>query len=151
MSTISSGSSGLTWTSDNSSNLAITLTSIVDNTGNTVTGSTVVNGSAKAWVNFNASTGATSIRSSFNVSSVTYNSTGLYTVNFTTAFSNTNYATVANAGIGRTGATSEIISVYTPTNSSYGSKTTSACQFGVYCPSAADFNPYDVSITFFSS
>lgn len=129
----------------------ITANTMVDATGNTILASSLVQGSAKAWVNFNASTGATSIRSSFNVSSVTYNSTGLYTVNFTTAFSNTNYATVANAGIGKTGATSEIISVYTPTNSSYGSKTTSACQFGVYCPNAADFNPYDVSITFFSS
>ena len=106
---------------------------------------------AGAWVNFNASTGATSIRASLNVSSVTYNSTGLYTVNFTTAFSNTNYAAVANAGTGRTGATSEIISVYTPTNNSYGSKTTSACQFGVYCPAAADFNPYDVSIAVFGT
>jgi hypothetical protein len=90
MSTISSGSSGLTWTSDNSSNLAITLTSIVDNTGNTVSGSTVVKGAVKAWVNFNGSTGT--IRSSYNVGSITKNTTGDYTINFTTAMTNTNYA-----------------------------------------------------------
>ena len=96
MSTISSGSSGLTWTSDNSSNLAITLTSIVDNTGNTVTGSTVVQGTAKAWVSYNAST--TTIRSSFNCSSVTRNSASNYTFNVANAFADANYATVCTVG-----------------------------------------------------
>ena len=50
-------------------------------------------GIAKAWVNFAGSSGT--INSSFNVSSVTRNSTGSYTVNFTTALANTNYASVA--------------------------------------------------------
>ena len=45
----------------------------------------------RAWVNFNGS-GSTSIRGSFNVSSVTYNSTADYTVNFTNAMSSVNYA-----------------------------------------------------------
>jgi hypothetical protein len=43
---------------------------------------TVINGTAKAWVNFNG-TGTVAIRASFNVSSITDNSTGNYTVNFT--------------------------------------------------------------------
>jgi hypothetical protein len=47
-------------------------------------------GIAKAWVNFNAT--GTSIYSAFNVSSVTYNAAGNFTVNFTTAIGNTNYA-----------------------------------------------------------
>lgn len=55
--------------------------------------STVVDGSAKAWVNFNG-TGTVAIRASFNVSSITDNGTGLYTVNFTTAMSDANYAAV---------------------------------------------------------
>ena len=97
MSTISSGSSGLTWTSDNSSNLAITLTSIVDNTGNTVPSTTLVKGSAKAWVNFNG-IGTVTIRSSFNVSSITDNGTGNYTINFTTAMPNANYAATSGGG-----------------------------------------------------
>tara|TARA_B100000214_G_scaffold373731_1_gene354706 strand:- start:1338 stop:2171 length:834 start_codon:yes stop_codon:yes gene_type:complete len=45
---------------------------------------------AKAWVNFNG-TGTVAIRASQNVSSITDNGTGNYTVNFTTAFSDTNY------------------------------------------------------------
>jgi hypothetical protein len=45
----------------------------------------------KAWVNFNG-TGTVSIRGSMNVSSITDNGTGNYTVNFTTALADANYA-----------------------------------------------------------
>jgi hypothetical protein len=48
-------------------------------------------GIAKAWVNFNGS-GTAEIRTSFNISSVTRVSTGIYTVNFTTAMPNANYS-----------------------------------------------------------
>jgi hypothetical protein len=48
-------------------------------------------GIAKAWVNFNG-TGTVAIRDSFNVSSITDNGTGDYTVNFTTAMPNATYA-----------------------------------------------------------
>lgn len=44
----------------------------------------------RAWVNFNG-TGTVAIRASGNVSSITDNGTGLYTVNFTTAMSDANY------------------------------------------------------------
>lgn len=47
----------------------------------------------KAWVAFDG-TGTLSVDDSFNVSSVTDNAAGDYTVNFTTAFANTNYAMV---------------------------------------------------------
>ena len=47
-------------------------------------------GIAKAWVNFNGSTGA--IAGSFNVGSITVNGTGDYTVNFTTTMADANYA-----------------------------------------------------------
>jgi hypothetical protein len=46
---------------------------------------------AKAWVNFNG-TGAVAIRASYNVSSITDNGTGDYTVNFTTAMVDADYA-----------------------------------------------------------
>lgn len=47
-------------------------------------------GIAKAWVNFNG-TGTVAIRNSFNVSSITDNGTGNYTINFSTSMPNTNY------------------------------------------------------------
>jgi hypothetical protein len=54
----------------------------------------VVNG-AKAWVNFNG-TGTVAINASYNVSSITDNGTGDYTVNFTNAFADVNYSIVSN-------------------------------------------------------
>lgn len=52
-----------------------------------------MSGIAKAWVYFDGLTGSTAtVIGSFNVSSVTRNSTGNYTVNFTTAMPNSNYA-----------------------------------------------------------
>ena len=47
-------------------------------------------GIAKAWVQYNGST--QTINGSFNISSVTYSGTGSYTINFTTAMVNANYA-----------------------------------------------------------
>lgn len=58
---------------------------------------------ARAWVNFNG-TGTVAIRASGNVSSITDNGTGDYTVNFATAMPDTNYtmvATVSGAGTGQ--------------------------------------------------
>jgi len=49
----------------------------------------------KAWVNFNG-TGTPAIRSSYNVSSITKNGTGDYTVNFAAAMADTNYSVVAS-------------------------------------------------------
>lgn len=55
---------------------------------------------ARAWVNFNG-TGTVAIRASGNVSSITDNGAGNYTVNFTTAMPDANYgvaiATSSNA------------------------------------------------------
>ena len=53
---------------------------------------------AKAWVNFNG-TGTVAIRASYNVSSITDNNTGDYTVNFTTAFADANYAMTGTASL----------------------------------------------------
>lgn len=47
-------------------------------------------GVAKAWVNFTG-TGTVTINASHNVSSITDNGTGDYTINFTTSFSSANY------------------------------------------------------------
>lgn len=51
----------------------------------------VAQGVAAAWVNFNG-TGTVAIRAAFNVSSITDNGTGDYTLNFTTALPDANYA-----------------------------------------------------------
>lgn len=51
----------------------------------------------RAWVNFNG-TGTVAIRASGNVSSITDNGTGDYTVNFTTAMPDVNYAAILTVG-----------------------------------------------------
>ena len=52
-----------------------------------------------AWVNFNG-TGTVAIRDSENVSSITDNSTGDYTVNFATTMANANYSITATGTFG---------------------------------------------------
>lgn len=54
-------------------------------------GSAAVAYGCRAWVNFNG-TGTVAIRASGNVTSITDNGTGAYTVNFTTAMPDVNYA-----------------------------------------------------------
>jgi hypothetical protein len=51
----------------------------------------------RAWVNFNG-TGTVAIRADFNVTSITDNGTGSYTVNFTTAMPDVNYSVAGGAG-----------------------------------------------------
>jgi hypothetical protein len=72
---------------------------------------TAVNSSqlAKAWVNFNG-TGTVAIRGSFNVSSITDNGTGDYTVNFTTAFANVNYSVVTGGKFTSNDGASDVFS-----------------------------------------
>lgn len=57
------------------------------------TGQPAMSGAAKAWVNFNG-TGTVAIRAAFNVTSITDNGTGDYTVNFTTALQDADYVVV---------------------------------------------------------
>ena len=57
----------------------------------------------RAWVNFNGQN-TVAIRASGNVSSLTDNGTGDYTVNFTTAMPDSNYSIVAGARESVTGA-----------------------------------------------
>jgi hypothetical protein len=73
------------------------VTNVQDTAGaNSLTTAQIYNGAAKAWVNFNG-TGTVAIRASFNVSSITDNGTGDYTVNFATALADADYAFVASA------------------------------------------------------
>ena len=74
----------------------------------------------RAWVNFNG-TGTVAIRGSGNVSSITDNSTGNYTVNFTTVLVDANYAAIVGADNGVTGTT-----LWSCSSSVNGTPTTSA-------------------------
>ena len=60
-------------------------------------GSAAVAYGCRAWVNFNG-TGTPAIREDGNVSSLTDNASGSYTINFATAMPDANYAGVASGG-----------------------------------------------------
>jgi hypothetical protein len=76
-------------------------TAVTQTTGNNTTAvattafvaAAIPSNSVKAWVNFNG-TGTPAIRASLNVSSLTDNGVGDFTINFTTALSDVNYAPV---------------------------------------------------------
>jgi hypothetical protein len=67
----------------------LVITTLSDGT-NSTSATNCIQGSAKAWVNFNG-TGTPAIRGSYNVSSITDNGTGDYTINFTNALADVNY------------------------------------------------------------
>ena len=101
---------------------------------------------AKAWVNFNGS-GTIAIRDSFNVSTITDNGIGDYTVNFTTAMATANYAWSVSAGNGSTGAS--VDSFVAPFTSV---PTTSSFRFGMALFNGIDIlDPSYVSAIFFGA
>ncbi len=72
-------------------------TNLKDTSGsNSSTTEQIAQGRAKTWINFNG-TGTIAIRDSFNVSSITDNGTGDYTVTFSNAMSNANYSISGSA------------------------------------------------------
>ena len=86
-------------------------------------------GIVKAWVNFNGTSGASPvIRQSFNVSSVTRNSTGNYTVNYTTAMPNADAAVFASCSP-NFGVSAATITVYDADSGSYSASTSNARVF----------------------
>jgi hypothetical protein len=101
-----------------------------------------VNYKCRAWVNFNGTTTPPTIRASGNVSSVTKNGTGDYTVNFTTAMPDANYAAPA--------ATSVLIAIRNWTYTVHTStKLTTSCRVHTGFPNT---NPADcevIDIAFF--
>lgn len=74
----------------------LNVSNISDGTDSVPTGY-VVNGSAKAWVNFNG-TGTVAIRDGMNVSGLVDNGTGDYDVNFTSSFADVNHVGSGLAG-----------------------------------------------------
>jgi len=91
----------------------------------------------RAWVNFNG-TGTVAIRASGNVTSITDNGTGDYTVNFTTAMPDANYAVTG----GIVGNTSSGLMVST-------SSTTSAFRFNVITTGGVNTDRDTLSLSIF--
>jgi len=74
----------------------------------------------RAWVNFDGTTTPPTIRGSGNVSSVTRNGTGDYTINFATAMPDANYSISGLVNFDNAASRARIISVlFPPVTSSF--------------------------------
>jgi hypothetical protein len=107
----------------------------------------VIQGSAKAWVSWSAATGSNVIKGSYNVSSVTLNSTGNHTVNFTNALPNANYAAM---GTGKNDNNATVASNNNPLNLCAFNYLTTSVQF-VSVASVTLINGTNLQIAIFST
>jgi hypothetical protein len=121
----------------------IVASTLSDGTNSTST-TNCIQGSAKAWANFNGNNGT--VRSSFNISSITYNGTGDYTVNFTTAMPNANYSIVGTAGAYLPSDAVRVFGTYFN-----GTYTTTQCRVIVVLNSGGGNNRDIVNFSVFSS
>jgi hypothetical protein len=100
----------------------------------------------RAWVNFNG-TGTVAIRASGNVSSITDNGTGNYTVNFTTALPDANYGVSFGSGFNY-GAVSPATIFANPAGTN-GAKSTASLSLIAYNSSFSIFDPAEVYLAIF--
>jgi len=110
-----------------------------------ITGALNATGSApiyacRAWVNFDG-TGTVSIRASGNVSSITDNGTGDYTVNFATAIQDADYCVV--------GSIRSESSTFGRRGFLIGFSNSSKTNTSINCVTTDEINPPEVSIAFF--
>jgi hypothetical protein len=99
----------------------------------------------RAWVNFNG-TGTPAIRASGNVSSITDNGTGDYTVNFTNAMPDANYSAVCVNGVLDGGTTKSIASINRDNgNGAEVAPTTTAVRI-----TSGAFNNSDLDVKYFN-
>ena len=96
----------------------------------------------RAWVNFNG-TGTVAIRASGNVSSITDNGTGNYTVNFTTALPDVNYCVTGTASNNAAGLGTVFL---TTTGSAF---TTTQLVIGSFSVSGSAVDPNNVCVAIF--
>jgi hypothetical protein len=76
----------------------------------TVPVNTIIDGTTKAWIRFDGDVTGGSVKDSFNISSISNVNIGIWTINFTNAMPDTNYALVGSAG-GRSNHHSRAVSI----------------------------------------
>ena len=114
---------------------------IQDSSGsNSSTSEQIKQGRVKAWVRFK-SNGTQSIYDSFNISSVTDDAYGRFTVNFSNSFSNANYAFFGNCSSGGDNGNESVLSIH----SSNSNAQTTYCRFRVTKTINGDYNEKDTT------
>lgn len=108
-----------------------------------VTQDRLYRGAATAWVNFNG-TGTVAIRDSYNVSSITDNGVGDYTVNFQTALANANYCFT-----GASGGSANTSNGATYSNDQSSAKTTSSFRIAAISVAGAFVDTPQIHVAIF--
>lgn len=108
----------------------------------TNTNGTAIGTLCRAWVNFNPTSGSAVIAASFNVSSVTYNATGAWTVNFTNSMPDANYAVASTSKQAGSGGSIMVIDQTV-------APTASACKLNLYNTVSGNLNVTIVTASFF--
>jgi len=155
------GAGGFIATGDNSGSLAlqtagttaltVSASQIVSYTNNLGTVAGYPAYQCRAWVNFDGTTSSPStIRGSANVTSVTKNTTGVYTLNFTNAMPDTNYAVTGTVQYDQSGnqATHYLMGAEI-TNSSNAMQTGSVSVSGKYGNSASTYDMITFCVAIF--
>jgi hypothetical protein len=139
---VANGGTGVTSSTGTGNNVLSISPSITGNLSfDSGYGSAAVAYGCRAWVNFNG-TGAVAIRADGNVTSITDNAVGNYTVNFTTAMPDANYAFLSTAGAGSGTTNAFVTAPYAVAN------TTSSIRIGIHNAggSLVDFGYVSVAI-----
>ena len=124
---------------------------ITTNAGGSVNPSTNVEGinySCRAWVNFNG-TGTVAIRASGNVTSITDNGVGDYTVNFTTAMTDANYQVSTTAMVIADQGSSYQFGIRTTTNTSTAATTKTTTALRLLSRRDADYDLNEANVAIF--
>ena len=103
---------------------------------------------AKAWVNFNG-TGTVAINSSGNVTSITDNGTGDYTVNFTVAMVDANYSVSTTAMVVNDQGSSFQFGIRTTTNTSTAPTTKTTTAIRLLSRREADYDLQNCNVVIF--
>jgi hypothetical protein len=127
---------------------------VLDNSGNlqfnSGYGSAATAYGCRAWVNFNG-TGTPAIRGSGNVTSITDNGVGNYTLNFTTAMPDANYALVGSGQYQTSGGGAEDVPSVgiVASNINANSLQTGSANIGTSTDTAAAVDPLTVCVAIF--
>ena len=112
----------------------------------TVSGTAPIYG-CRAWVNFNGTPATPTIRSAYNVGSITKNSTGSFTVNFTNTLTDANYSVQTMTGDFLSG-----LNTYNKVGGTNGLYTTSSVSLTCwYQPSTAYKDPEYAFVAIFGN
>jgi hypothetical protein len=126
----------------------LTISTLSDGT-NSTSATNCIQGSAKAWAQFNPSAGSITLNASYNVSSVTYTANGTYVVNFTNAFADTKYTCIGSSSPD-SAAYACVVVTNSVAGATYSAQTTSACPIFISRSGtgSTSTNPYIVSVAF---